>query len=408
MSPSYLSRGLVQDCGEIPVRSPGLMQQSRCRFDIICDGRQALAELVESRRRFPAARLRRWRRRRTHAALPACRSARSAFEITDRLPRLPLPLPPPAGRLAPADADKFDCDQIHADFFCAVQGCIRPRPRHNGGRPGGENPLRTSRRGPRPAKRGGDFRQSAQCRCRRAGDLGRAVALLNERERGLLARIAMRVHFRRGATIYREGDPADFVYNIAAGVVKAFRTLTDGRQRIVAFLFAEDLIGLAEEGVYVNQAEAVTAVTAYRIPLRALDNLARTDPTLDYSLLLKLTHELRAAQCHALILARHDAVGRIAMFIAMLQRLQQERGVNGDEIRLPMSRSDIADYVGMPLSTVSRSFRSLIAGNIVRFTDRRHLRIIDRARFEELLSQPARGREAEPGRCRPRRCQPGV
>src|SRR5579875_1770143 len=135
---------------------------------------------------------------------------------------------------------------------------------------------------------------------------GRAVALLNERERGLLARIAMRVHFRRGATIYREGDPADFVYNIAAGVVKAFRTLTDGRQRIVAFLFAEDLIGLAEEGVYVNQAEAVTAVTAYRIPLRALDNLARTDPTLDYSLLLKLTHELRAAQCHALILARHD------------------------------------------------------------------------------------------------------
>jgi|GEM_PF-608167 CRP-like cAMP-binding protein len=225
---------------------------------------------------------------------------------------------------------------------------------------------------------------------------GRAVALLNERERGLLARIAMRVHFRRGATIYREGDPADFVYNIAAGVVKAFRTLTDGRQRIVAFLFAEDLIGLAEEGVYVNQAEAVTAVTAYRIPLRALDNLARTDPTLDYSLLLKLTHELRAAQCHALILARHDAVGRIAMFIAMLQRLQQERGVNGDEIRLPMSRSDIADYVGMPLSTVSRSFRSLIAGNIVRFTDRRHLRIIDRARFEELLSQPARGREAEP------------
>src|SRR5579875_2469025 len=386
MSPSYLSRGLVQDCGEIPVRSPGLMQQSRCRFDIICDGRQALAELVESRRRFPAARLRRWRRRRTHAALPACRSARSAFEITDRLPRLPLPLPPPAGRLAPADADKFDCDQIHADFFCAVQGCIRPRPRHNGGRPGGENPLRTSRRGPRPAKRGGDFRQSAQCRCRRAGDLGRAVP----RNRGWQGRGLVERARARPARPHRDAG------SFAAGVVKAFRTLTDGRQRIVAFLFAEDLIGLAEEGVYVNQAEAVTAVTAYRIPLRALDNLARTDPTLDYSLLLKLTHELRAAQCHALILARHDAVGRIAMFIAMLQRLQQERGVNGDEIRLPMSRSDIADYVGMPLSTVSRSFRSLIAGNIVRFTDRRHLRIIDRARFEELLSQPARGREAEP------------
>jgi CRP/FNR family transcriptional regulator len=220
---------------------------------------------------------------------------------------------------------------------------------------------------------------------------GRAVALLNERERGLLARIAMRVHFRRGATIYREGDPADFVYNIAAGVVKAFRTLTGGRRRIVAFLF-----GLAVEGVYVNLAEAVTAVTAYRISLPALDNLVRTDPALDYSLLLKLTHELRAAQCHALILARHDAIGRIAMFIAMLQRLQQERGMNGDDIPLPMSRSDIADYVGMPLSTVSRSFRSLIAGNIVRFTDRRRLRIIDRARFEELLSQPARGREAEP------------
>jgi CRP/FNR family transcriptional regulator, anaerobic regulatory protein len=215
---------------------------------------------------------------------------------------------------------------------------------------------------------------------------GQVVPLMSDHERILLAQIASLVRFAGGTTIYREGDRADFAFNIAEGVVKTFRTLPDGTRRIAAFLFPDDLIGLAEEGVYVNEAAAVTAVAAYRLPLPALENLVRTDPSLDYQLLLKLTHELREAQRHSLILARHDAVGKVAMFIHMTARLQQAKGLSPAEIYLPMTRTDIADYIGVSLAAASRAFRTLRSRNIIRFSDRRHLQILDMRELGGLVS----------------------
>jgi CRP/FNR family transcriptional regulator len=125
----------------------------------------------------------------------------------------------------------------------------------------------------------------------------------------------------------------------------------------------------------------------------ALDDLARRDPSLDYRLILKLTHELREDQRHGLILARHDALGKIALFVQMLERLQTRRGLGAGEIFLPMRRSDIADYVGISLPAVSRSFRTLASRNIVRFSDRRHVRIVDADRFAALAAHEPFGSE---------------
>lgn len=226
---------------------------------------------------------------------------------------------------------------------------------------------------------------------------GRTVPLLNHRERELLAGIASMVSFCRGTTIYREGDRTDFLYNIVQGVVKTFRTSLDGNRHVVAFLFADDLFGLAEEGVYVNETQAVTAVTAYRMPIDAFIDLTCHEPLLDHSLLLKLTHELREDQRHGLILARHDALGKIALFVQMLEHLDHQRGRNADEIYLPMRRSDVADYIGITLPAVSRAFRALTSRNIVRFSDRCHLRITDPARLEELAAHEARGQGGSRG-----------
>lgn len=226
----------------------------------------------------------------------------------------------------------------------------------------------------------------------RATSNGRIVPLLDERERNLLVEIASMVRFGRDATIYREGDRADFIYNIAQGVVKTFRTSLDGKRHIMTFLFADDLFGLAKEGIYVNEAQAVTAVTAYRIPVDLFDDLTRHEPLLDYSLLMKLIHELREDQRHGLILARHDALGKIALFVRMLERLQNQRGGDAGEIDLPMRRTDIADYVGISLPAVSRAFRALASRNIVHFIDRRHVQIIDRTRFDMLVSNETRVR----------------
>jgi CRP-like cAMP-binding protein len=132
---------------------------------------------------------------------------------------------------------------------------------------------------------------------------GRTIPLLGEREHSLLAGIASMVQVKRGATIFREGDRADFIYSIAHGVVAVCQTSFEGRRYIATFMFDDDLFGLAEEGVYVNEAQAIAVTTAYRTPVEAFVELMRHEPLLDHSLLLKLTHELREGERHGMILA---------------------------------------------------------------------------------------------------------
>jgi CRP-like cAMP-binding protein len=222
---------------------------------------------------------------------------------------------------------------------------------------------------------------------------GKTVHLLSERERAQLAVIASLVRFKKGEQIYGEGNRAEYLYNIIGGVAKTFRSFPDGRKRIMAFLFSDDLVGLAEEGLYVNSAVAVAPVIAYRLPLAGLDHLLRNDPTLEYHLIVKLCHELREAQHHLFVLGRHGALSKVALFIHILERHQESRQENLGEIYVPMSRSDIADYTGMSLEAVSRSFRTLATHRILAFRDRRHVRILDRDRFDGLVSGEGRPHE---------------
>jgi len=99
---------------------------------------------------------------------------------------------------------------------------------------------------------------------------GKRAHLLTDDERTQLAVISSVVRFTKGTRICRQGDPADAIFNITSGVMKSCKLLPDGTQHIVAFLFPDDLIGLAEERSYVNSADAVTDVMGYRIPVTLL------------------------------------------------------------------------------------------------------------------------------------------
>jgi len=232
----------------------------------------------------------------------------------------------------------------------------------------------------------GDRRPSISAIPYREASGGKISYLLSEPERIALARIATTVRFARGAPIYQQGDAAQNVYNISSGVVRTSRTAADGSRSIVAFLFPDDLFGLAVEGTYVNNATAVTAVTAWRLPVAALEAVLRRDPTLEWHILVKLCHELREAQLHALILARHSALTRLAMFVLMLARSQEARNESDADIYLPMTRSDIGAYLGLTLAAISRSFRTMQGRGLVRFSDRRHLRIVDGAGLQGLVN----------------------
>jgi CRP/FNR family transcriptional regulator len=147
--------------------------------------------------------------------------------------------------------------------------------------------------------------------------------------------------------------------------------------------------GSPKRGAYVNSAEAVTAMTAYRLPVPALENLLRRDATLEWHILVKLCHELREAQRHAVILKQQGALSRLALFLQMLDRSRQARDGDSGEIYLPMTRSDIADYIGFSLPAVSRSFRSLADRHLISFRDRRHLLIADHDGLASLIAQQA-------------------
>ena len=158
---------------------------------------------------------------------------------------------------------------------------------------------------------------------------GLATPLLSEAERGRLALIATVVHFGTGDVLFMQGDELTSIYNISHGVARTYSSASDGRRTLLAFLFAEDLLGLAENGRYVVTAEAVTPVTAYRLPVAALERLLRQDPELEIHFLCKVCHELREAQRHAILLARKDAGGKVALFLASAPEPARRPGRGG-------------------------------------------------------------------------------
>jgi CRP-like cAMP-binding protein len=214
---------------------------------------------------------------------------------------------------------------------------------------------------------------------------GHSVRLLSKAQRQQVAAIATRVRLGPRGVIYREDSTAGWVYNIASGVVKSYRDLPSGKRRIAAFLFPEDIFGLAENGRYVNTAQAVTEVRLYRIPLDCLQRLFIRDGDLQLQFLCKVTHALRQFQRQKIVLTRRDAAGRVAMFLSMLERRAADAGPAAT-ITVPMSRSDIASYLGLSLEAVSRATAMLTRRRTLEFVDRHTARILDRARFDRLVA----------------------
>ena len=178
---------------------------------------------------------------------------------------------------------------------------------------------------------------------------------------------------------------ADWIFIVANGVAKAFRELPSGKRRIMAFLFADDVLGLAECGRYVDTVQTVTPVTLYRIRLDLLLEMLRQDSTFQLQFLSKVAHELRQSLRQTIVLSRRDAVGRVAMFLHMLD--QHERQQDGaSQIEIPMSRSDIANFLGLSLGAVIRASRRLEQSGLVAFDGLHAARILNRRRFEDLAT----------------------
>lgn len=212
---------------------------------------------------------------------------------------------------------------------------------------------------------------------------GGARQLLGPADKAALTAIGTIIRVPKGGLAYRSTAPAENIYNLVEGVLKTFQVLPDSSTHISGFHFAGDVFGLAEQGRYVDSAEAIVPVVAYEIPRRAFEALLVRDGGLAVQIVCKLTDDLRKKNRHALILDRQDAVGKVAMFLLMLEDARQARGPGGT-VYFPMMRLDVAKYVGLTIETVSRAFSLLERLAIVKFIDRHHLHVLDRARLEAI------------------------
>jgi CRP-like cAMP-binding protein len=215
-----------------------------------------------------------------------------------------------------------------------------------------------------------------------AGSVGGAP-VLTARQRQQLLEIATRIRIPARTFVYREQTAANWIFINTEGVLKTFKDLRSGRRWVTAFLFPKDVFGLAKDGLYIRTAQAITAATLYRIESHALIALLRRDAELQFQFLSKVTHELREAQRQTIVVGRRDAVGRLAMFIQQLECESCERH-NVRDVELPMSRSDIASYLGLSLESVSRATAKLQRRGIVSFPNRHLARILDRPQFDRL------------------------
>lgn len=168
-----------------------------------------------------------------------------------------------------------------------------------------------------------------------------------------------------GGALFSEGDAADSLYNVTSGTMKIYKLLPDGRRQITGFLSAGDFLGLSVDDCYAYTAEAVTAVVLCRFPRRKIEALLEEFPRMQRRLFSLAANELAAAQDQMLLLGRKTAKEKICSFLLSTSQRAVRRGCKENPVYVPMSRADIADYLGLTTETVSRTFTQLKTAGVI-------------------------------------------
>ncbi|WP_247870362.1 helix-turn-helix domain-containing protein [Ochrobactrum sp. CGA5] len=179
-----------------------------------------------------------------------------------------------------------------------------------------------------------------------------------------------------GFGVYAEGEKCDALYKVASGGVRIFRLLADGRRQISAFCLPGEMFGFESGTTHHFFAETLCNTVISCWPA------VSTSRTLDADLLTMAIQALVRAQEHLLVLGRQDATQRIAAFFLEMAERQDEL----EHVELPMSRNDIADYLGLSLETVSRTFSRLKCKGDIRLLSLRRVELVNRRHLEKLAA----------------------
>jgi CRP/FNR family nitrogen fixation transcriptional regulator len=193
--------------------------------------------------------------------------------------------------------------------------------------------------------------------------------------------------YRRGVEIFGEAEPAEYIYQVIEGAVRTHKLLPDGRRQIGAFHFCGDIFGLENSETHRFTAEALVPTTVRLAKRESVEEVARNDPAILHTMLAMTTNSLAHVENHMLLLGRKTSLERVAAFLLEMHLRATAVGV----VSLPMTRRDIADYLGLTLETVSRAMSELRGKDILRFEDatQRHIAVLDAPALAELADEAA-------------------
>jgi CRP/FNR family nitrogen fixation transcriptional regulator len=190
------------------------------------------------------------------------------------------------------------------------------------------------------------------------------------------------VQIAQGREIFAEGDDTDVFYKVMSGVVRVCKFLSDGRRQIAAFHVAGDVFGIELGTDRELAAEAVSDCTLVVYRRRSIELMASKDEAVSRQMFQIAMQNLSQATGHSLLLGRRGAAEKVAAFLLDWQA----RSARQDVIHLPMTRQEVADYLGLTIETVSRSISQFERDGIIALPNTRDVRILNTDALEDLAA----------------------
>lgn len=200
--------------------------------------------------------------------------------------------------------------------------------------------------------------------------------------------IKRRRPLERGQHLYNAGDSFQSIFALRTGSIKTYVMTESGEEHIIGIKMPGDLIGLSDINSkhYTRSAKALETCSICEIPYERFESLTQAIPELHHHMLGAMSREIHHEQDRVTMCKRLSAESRLAGLLLMLSQRFAQRGFSATEFNLSMSRSDIANMLGLAVETVSRLFTQFQEHGLL-LVERKHLKLLNLAGLEELLTK---------------------
>jgi len=189
--------------------------------------------------------------------------------------------------------------------------------------------------------------------------------------------------------LFNEGDTRTHVYQIESGAICLYKVMPDGRRQVLNIALPGDLIGLGSVSEHAFNAQATKHTRVRCMAASALHKLASEDGHFGLKLYEAISLELAASRELLLTVGQRSAMERVASFLLALSRRNARNGERTDAIKLPMTRADIGDFLGLTIETVSRTFTKLKLQGLIELDQSSGVRLLDVNALEDLADGEA-------------------